>query len=225
MIKIFLSLAWSKIKAINWKKLAPYIIILILAILLLLNYLKLRSVEQDKVRYYGNFITTDKEYKDAQGKWVRETSALVITNKELQTMIENGNTELQHKMDIIKAMGIKIKNLESIGSSGFYIHDTILIPYYLAMPDTASGHFYFSDGYFSMDLSTCAETGTQMVYDYKDTLTWTANAYFKDKWKFKNIFKPRDKYIKLNSQLANPKARITSQEYYKIKGKIKRLVE
>jgi len=83
MIKILLSLAWSKIKAINWKKLAPYIIILILAILLLLNYLHTKSVMQERDRYYGNFIQTDKDYQDSKGKWVKETSALTITVNEL----------------------------------------------------------------------------------------------------------------------------------------------
>lgn len=224
MIKTLLNIFLSKIKAIDWKKLAPYIIILILALLLLLNYLHTRNVMQERDRYYGNFMQTDREYKDAKGRWVKETSALTITVKELQALIDNGNIDLQKKLDIIKAMGIKIKNLESIGSTSFTIRDTILIPIYLASPDTGIGNYHFTDGYFTMDLSKC-DYGTQMIYDYSDTLTWAANVYFKDKWKFKNIFKPRDKYIKLNSELANPKAKIKFQEYYKIKGKIKRLAE
>jgi hypothetical protein len=224
MIKILLNLVLSKIKAINWKKVAPYIVIAILAILLLFNFLHTKNIKNERDRYYGNFVQTDKDYQDAKGKWVKESSALTITIKELETLIENRNVALQNKLEIIKAMGIKIKNLESMGSSAFVIHDTILIPFYLASPDTSIGNYNFTDGYFTMNLTTC-EFGTKMIYDYQDTLTWAANVYFKDKWRFKNIFKPRNKYIKLNSQLANTKARITAQEFYKIKGRIKRLVE
>ncbi len=225
MIKPIITLLIAKIKAINWKKIAPYICILILAVLLALNYFHSRKLQQQSARYYGNFVQTDKEYQDAKGKWVKETSALNITVREMQSMIDNGNKDLQGKMEIIKAMGLKIKNLESMGSTSFSVHDTILIPYYLEMPDTAEGNYYFTDGYFSMHLTTCEETGTKMVYDYQDTLTWAANLYFKDKWRFKNIFKPRDRYVKINSQFANPKARIITQEYYLIKGRKIRLAE
>jgi hypothetical protein len=195
-----------------------------LAVLLLLNYLNTRNIKQERDRYYGNFVQTDKEYKDSKGKWVKETSALTITVNELQALIDNGNIDLKKKLEIIKAMGVKIKNIESIGSASFVVHDTILMPIYLASPDTGIGNYHFTDGYFTMELSKC-ENGTKMIYDYQDTLTWAANVYFKDKWRFKNIFNPRDKYIKINSELANPKARLITQEYYLIKGKKRRLVE
>jgi len=95
MIKPIITLLIAKIKAINWKKIAPYICILILAVLLALNYFHSRKLQQQSARYYGNFVQTDKEYQDAKGKWVKETSALNITVREMQSMIAYGHNDLQ----------------------------------------------------------------------------------------------------------------------------------
>lgn len=224
MIAILLSL-WSKIKAINWKKLIPYIIIAGLLIFGIIQTIGKRNLRETNARYEGNFIELNRQYQDKKGKWTMETSAKTVKINELQAMKDNGNKEVARLQSIITAMGIKLKNVESMGSSSFVIHDTILMPLYLQNSDTSAGEFHYTDGYFTMDLTTC-EFGTKMVYNYQDTLTWAANTYFLEKWKFKNIFCWRDKYVKLNSQLANPKAKITAQEYYRLKSRrTKRIVE
>jgi uncharacterized protein YneF (UPF0154 family) len=169
-------------------------------------------------------FTRQIQYTDKMGRLVTEVTEQRVTMQEYQRMIDNGDVEKMKLQKQIESMGIQLKKVESMGTYGVEIkYDSLPILVYL----TDSTEFdSISDGFVTLKRMRNIDCDTA-IYNIlvKDSLIWSINWYFLDKWKFKNIFCPRDKYYKLDAKMTNPNAEITYSRYFKFPKKKKREIK
>jgi len=182
---------------------------------------KLKKEIETKNRMAEIIHTRQVQYTDNMGKLVTEVTEQRVTIEEYKQMVENGDVEKSKLKKQVEAMGVKLKMVETMGNMSFETkYDSI--PVFVYISDSGNENESYCDDYIS--LFRTKELGSDTaIYDIniKDSLIWSIDWYFKDKWKFKNIFMPRDKYYKLNAKLLNPKAEITYSRFYKFPKKKK----
>jgi uncharacterized protein YneF (UPF0154 family) len=161
------------------------------------------------------------QYKDEMGRLVTETTEQRVTIEEYEAMISSGNKEKSELKKQVEMMGIKLKKVESMGDYKIETkYDSIPVLIYLTDSTEIDS---ISDGYVNLvrKRDTSVDTAIYNI-SVKDTLIWSINWYFLDKWKFKNIFIWRTKYYKLDAKLMNPRATINYSQFYKFPKKKKK---
>jgi uncharacterized protein YneF (UPF0154 family) len=161
------------------------------------------------------------QYKDEMGRLVTETMEQRVTIEEYEAMISSGNKEKSELKKQVEMMGIKLKKVESMGDYKIETkYDSIPVLIYLTDSTEIDS---ISDGYVNLvrKRDTSVDTAIYNI-SVKDTLIWSINWYFLDKWKFKNIFIWRTKYYKLDAKLMNPRATINYSQFYKFPKKKKK---
>jgi len=161
------------------------------------------------------------QYKDEMGRLVTETTEQRVTIEEYEAMISSGNKEKSELKKQVEMMGIKLKKVESMGDYKIETkYDSIPVLIYLTDSTEIDS---ISDGYVNLvrKRDTSVDTAIYNI-SVKDTLIWSINWYFLDKWKFKNIFIWRTKYYKLDAKLMNPRAIINYSQFYKFPKKKKK---
>lgn len=161
------------------------------------------------------------QYKDEMGRLVTETTEQRVTIEEYEAMISSGNKEKSELKKQVEMMGIKLKKVESMGDYKIETkYDSIPVLIYLTDSTEIDS---ISDGYVNLvrKRDTSVDTAIYNI-SVKDTLIWSINWYFLDKWKFKNIFIWRTKYYKLDAKLMNPRAAINYSQFYKFPKKKKK---
>lgn len=154
------------------------------------------------------------QYKDNTGRFVTETTEQRVTIEEYKKIIASGDKEKTYLKTQVESMGVKLKKIESMGIYGTEIkYDSI--PVFVYLTDSTQIDKY-NDGYVNLTRTKNSNSDSAIYnINIKDSLIWTVNWYFLEKWKFKNIFKWRDKYYKLDAKLMNPKAEITYSQFFK----------
>lgn len=171
-----------------------------------------RSLRQEYQDYQGNSWRYFKKYQDKARKQAAEVTEKRMQIDDLLNVIEHGDTRYNSLLQMYKDQGLKLKNLEGLGEVVTVIHDTIYIPF-TSQDDKP---YRFDDGYMSLVISP-VNGKSRLEYSYTDTLQFSTSFCFLEKWKFKHIFHPRERYLRLNARNKNPKAAIVGAEFIKIK--------
>ena len=177
-------------------------------------YFYWQNAVYDKQRYKEIAFKRTIQYLDEKGRTVTETTEQRLTIQELQDSKDSIKSVL---LSEISRMNIKLKNVESLGIMGLFVHDTAFI--YTpggndTIRDTIKGKFYYKNDYLS-----CVGDSNKLICDYKDSLVWSINKFHWDGWKLKNIFCWREWTYKLNAKFLNSNASINFSEYYRIQKK------
>lgn len=183
---------------------------------------KLKSSIEEKNRLNEIVLKKTIWYRDKYNKLVTETTEQRTTLQEYEEMIKNGDEEKLILKNQIEAMGIKLNKVETMGNYGINIfYDTI--PIFTTKLDSVTEIENYKDNYISLiRIKNILIDTAYYSINIQDTLIWSIDQYFKEKWKFINIFKARDKYYKLNAKLMNPNAKINFQQFYKFPKKRKK---
>ena len=176
---------------------------------------KLNSSIDKNNRLTEVVLNTTIQYEDDLGRLVTETTEQRVTIQEYEDMILSGSAENSYLKEQIQSMKVKLKKVESMGVYGTEtIYDTI--PVFVYLKDSTNEIEYYTDNYIDLERKRDLTTDTAIYnISIKDSLVWSVNWYFRDKWKLKNLIWWRDKYYKLDAKLMNPKAEITYSQYYK----------